>query len=53
MDQANPVEITLLFLKILDFLRKKDHTHKVDEKEDLNNKKKGPWRLNIDISIYR
>lgn len=42
MDQTNPVEITLLFLKILDFLRKKDHIHKADEKEDLDNKKRVP-----------
>jgi hypothetical protein len=53
MDQPNPFEITLLFLKVLDFLRKKDHIHKVNEKKDIDNKKRVVWRLNIDISIYR
>jgi hypothetical protein len=53
MDQTNPVEITLLFLRILDFLRKKDHIRKANEKEYIDNKKKVAWRLNIDISIYR
>ncbi len=53
MNQTNPVEITLLFLKTLDFLRKKIHIHRMGKKKDLDTEKRVIWRLNIDISIYR
>lgn len=53
MDQTNPVEIALLFLKILGFLQKKVHIHKANEKKDLDHRKRVVWRLNIDISIHR
>jgi len=53
MDQTNPVELTLLFLRILEFLQQKAYIRKTDKKTILGNGKKVIWRLNIDISVYR
>jgi hypothetical protein len=53
MNETNPVELTMLFLKILEFLQNKVHIRRMGKKTSLGNETKVIWRLNIDISIYR
>jgi hypothetical protein len=53
MVETNPIELTLLLLRIWDFLQKKVHIQRMGKKTSLCNEKGVIWRLNIDISIYR
>jgi len=53
MNETNPVELTLLFLRVLEFVQKKAYIRRTDKKTNLGNEKKVIWRLNIAISIYR